>query len=274
MQIADNQRAAFYGDTLFETLRVFGGKLLFMPQHWARLVKGLSVMGYELPDHWSAAFFEHEIQQHLRHQGTSDKPLNARVRLSVWRSPGGLYLPTDNTPQFYISSQILETDNFQWSAEGLNIGFAESVRLPVDGLSGLKAPNAPRYVAAAIEAHQRGWQDALLLNSEGRVCEATSSNVFWIKDGQVFTPPLADGPVTGILRALFLNLTFDDLPKVKEKSADKMSILLADEVFLTNAIRGIIPVASCEGKAFRADRSVRYFQALAQHVEALLGLQQ
>ncbi len=269
--IADYQRAAFYGDTLFETLRVFGGKLIFMPQHWARLVKGLSVMDYALPDHWSAAFFEHEIMQHLQQQPS--KPQNARVRLSVWRSPGGLYLPTDNAPLFSLSSQAMEATHFQWPDKGLDIGFANSVNLPIDGLSGLKAPNAPRYVAAAIEAQRQGWQDALLLNSEGRICEATSSNVFWIKDGRVFTPPLSDGPVTGILRALFLNLTFEGMPKIEEKPTNKADIFSADELFLTNAIRGVIPIASCEGKAYHSKMTARYFQALVEHVEGLWHLQ-
>ena len=76
-------RGLFYGDGLFETVRVFEGKTPFMPLHWARLEAGLKVLGFEIPTIWSADFFSREIQRTI--QG------NARVRISVWRSPGGLF---------------------------------------------------------------------------------------------------------------------------------------------------------------------------------------
>ena len=257
------QRGLWYGDGLFETIRVFGGKILLMQQHWARLEMGLLAMRYTLPAEWSVEFFRAEILRIA--------PANARVRLSVWRSPGGLYAPTDSAPQFLLTAQALDSDVFVWHEQGVSIGFCQSVRLPVDALSGLKAPNAPRYVAAALEARERGWDDAVLLNGFDRVCEAVSSNIVWITGGTVVTPPLSEGPVTGVLRGLLPLLTARTGLRYAEKTAQPTDLLAADELLLTNAVSGIRWVRSCEGTVFRNTQTARLHQALVEHLAALAG---
>ncbi len=257
------QRGLWYGDGLFETIRVFGGQIPLLPQHWARLSAGLRVMRYAVPADWSAEFFQTEILRTV--------PANARVRLTVWRSPGGLYAPTDDTPQFLLTASALDSSQFEWPEQGVFIGLCDSVRLPVDSLAGLKAPNAPRYVAAAIEARERGWDDAVLLNGFDRVCETTSSNIAWITDGTVVTPPLSDGPVTGVLRGLLPLLTARAGLCYVEKTARFDDLLNADEVLLTNAVRGIRWVRSCEGKVFETTQTARLHQALVEHMADLAG---
>ena len=257
------QRGLWYGDGLFETIRVFGGKIPLLPQHWARLSEGLRVMRYAVPAAWSAEFFQTEILRMA--------PANARVRLTVWRSPGGLYAPTDAAPHFLLTTSALDSSQFEWLEQGVSIGLCGSVRLPVDALAGLKAPNAPRYVAAAIEARERGWDDAVLLNGFDRVCEATSSNIVWITDGAVVTPPLSEGPVTGVLRGLLPLLTAHIGLRYVEKTARFDDLLHADEVLLTNAVRGIGWVQSCEGKVFKRTQTARLHQALVEHMAALTG---
>jgi len=253
------QRGLYYGDALFEAIRVFEGKIPLMERHWARLSRGLELMRYKIPAHWSAAFFENEILK------TASK--NARVRLTVWRSPGGLFLPENNEPQFLIAATSLDSGVFQWEFEGLKIGLCESVRLPVDTFSGLKTLNAARYTAAAMEAHEKGWDDAVILNAYDRVCEATSSNVFWVENKTLCTPPLADGCVTGVLRELLFSLTLAAGYTVQEKPATFARLLEADEVFLTNAVRGIRWVREIEGAVFKNNKTrelhetmVGYFQ--------------
>ncbi len=236
------QRALYYGDSLFETIRVFNGRIPFMRSHWDRLSNGLQRMGYAVPTHWSGDFFKHQIRR--------TAPANARVRLTVWRSPGGLYCPTDDTPQFLLTAQV---------------------RLPVDALSGLKAPNAFRYVAAAQEAQARGWDDAVLLNASDRLCEATSSNIFWITNGVVCTPPLSEGPVTGVARGLLPKLIAAAGLRFEERVAGFEAIQTADEVFLTNAIRGIQWVRSCEEKVLDCNQTNLLHQELVGHLRAIGG---
>lgn len=252
------QRGFYYADFLFETIRVFEGKIPLMPAHWERLSRGLKMMRYQIPPAWSATFFEQEIQKIA--------PPNARVRLTVWRAPGGLYLPENNEPQFLIAAQALESGVFEWFSEGLHVGFCESVRLPVDTFSGLKTLNASRYVAAAQEAQERGWDDAILLNAHDRVCEATSSNVFWFEGDILCTPPLADGCVTGVLRDLLLILTKASGYLVVEKTATSDTFLGVQEVFLTNAVRGIRWVRACEGKVFENVKTRKLHERMVSHL--------
>lgn len=255
------QRGLYYGDSLFETLRVFRGRIPFLPRHWARLSEGLHRMRYTVPAHWSADFFQQEISRLA--------PSNARVRLTVWRSPGGFYAPVDDAPQFLLTAQELDSDRYEWNQRGLSIGCCQSVRLPVDALSGLKAPNAPRYVVAAQEARENGWDDVLLLNGLDHVCEATSSNIGWITGDRVSTPPLSEGPVTGVLRGMLPVLSTAAGLHYAEQAADLNTLLAADEVFLTNAIRGIQWVRSCEGKGFACNQTKRLHQALVDQMEGL-----
>lgn len=251
------QRGLWYGDSLFETIRVFDGEIPLLSAHWQRLRTGLQTLRYAMPETWSAGFFRSEILRVA--------PANARVRLTVWRSPGGLYAPTDSAPQFLITASSLPSGRYEWSEQGLHMGLCRSVRLPVDTLSGLKAPNAPRYVAAALEAREQGWDDAVLLNGFERVCEAVSSNIVWITGQEVVTPPLSEGPVTGVLRGLLPLLTARVGLRYAEKTAQFDDLLAADELLLTNAVSGIRWVQVCEGKVFQHHKTARLQQALAEH---------
>lgn len=248
------QRGLYYGDGLFETIRVFEGRVPLMAYHWARLSRGLRLLGFEAPPDWSGAFFEHEIR---RIAGP-----NARVRLTVWRSSGGLYTPENNTPQFLIAAQTLESGRYEWLSEGLRLGLCGSVRLPADQFSGLKTLHATRYVAASMEVVRRGFDDAILLNAYDRVCETTNSNVFWIKNDTLYTPPLTDGCVTGVMRELLLTLTKAAGYRVSEKSITFADLLTANEVFLTNAVRGIRWVRECEGKVYEFGQTEAVYQLL------------
>lgn len=257
------QRGLYYGDALFESIRVFDGRIPLMSGHWERLFKGLVSMGYNVPTHWSADYFAKEILRVAYG--------NARVRLTIWRSPGGLYDPLDDTPQFLITAKELINNAFDGYSEGLSIGLSEGVRLSVDSLSGLKALNGARYVAAAKEARANGWDDAIILNCREQVCEATSSNIFWIANHQVCTVPLSDGPVTGILRNLLLRILPASGYPVLEKSIHFEELQAADEVFLTNAVRGIRWVRQCEGKVFEHKHSGHFNYLLAAHINDIIS---
>jgi branched-chain amino acid aminotransferase len=255
------QRGLYYGDALFETIRVFGGRIPLMPWHWERLSRGLELLGYAVPAHWSAAFFEREINR--------TAPENARIRLTVWRSPGGFYAPSNDDPLFLITAQTLESERMAWSSEGLHLGLCHSVRLPVDRFSGIKGINAARYVAAAREARLNGWDDVVLLNAYDRICETTTSNLFWVEGNKVFTPPLSDGLVTGIARRLLLSLTFGDIAPIVEKPATFADLERADELFLSNAVRGIRWVKNLGGKDYNNMISKKIHNTFTSAVLAL-----
>lgn len=252
--LAEAQRALFYADGLFETLRVFDGRMPLLHRHWSRLFAGGQALGYDLPPAWNANFFEREINEVATQ--------NARVRLTVWRSPGGLYFPENNAPQFLITAEPLKKSVFEWPFEGLTLGICESVQLPLDAFSNFKTLNAARYVAAAREARARGWDDGLLLNPLGRVVEATSSNVFWWEGDTLFSPPLGEGCVAGVMRGWLLEQSEKEGISCHEIAVTPEELSAADEIFLTNAVRGIVPVRIFAGRELGHARTRELFDSV------------
>ncbi len=260
---AEAQRALFYSDALFETMRAFGGRLPLLERHWERLRNGLMLLGFELPLEWDAVFWEQNIR-------CVALP-NARVRLTVWRSAGGYYPPVSNRPQFLITAEPLPGAALEWPDAGLTLGVSASVRLPVDAYSNLKTLNGARYVAAAREAQAQNWGDALVLNAFERVCEATASNVFWWEGDALCTVPLSEGCVAGVMRALVLEIAAEAGLWTVEKAISAESLETAGEIFLTNAVRGIQPVRIFAGAQLGSERTRWLFErvqarlAAAQH---------
>ncbi len=215
-------------------------------------------MGFEIPTNWSAAFFQEEINRVA--------PANARVRLTVWRSPGGRYAPEHNDVCFLITAEAIDTESIIWPLAPYNVGLSEHVRIPVDAYSNYKTLNAARYVAAAREAAANGWDDALVLNSSDRICEATSSNVFWWSGGHLFTVPLNDGCVAGVMRAVVLENSRALGYTVHENSTTFAALQQAEEIFLTNAVRGIIPVRIFAGQLRTNLKTKRLFDTIKGHM--------
>lgn len=246
------QRAMLFGDMLFETMRVFEHKIPLLDRHWRRLSAGLQALSFNLPGEWGISFFQREIAK--------ISPPNARVRISVWRSPGGLYLPERHEPMFMITARALDTAFYEWPQRGISLGLSEKIRLPVDAFSNYKTLNSARYVAASLEAREKGWDDALLLNAYERICEATSSNVFWWEGDCLCTVPLVEGCVAGVQRAFLLETARGGGFAVQEKPATFATLKAADEIFLTNAIRGLIPVSEWSGDSKKNARTKSFFE--------------
>lgn len=251
-------RAVFYGDALFETMRSFDGSIPLLGRHWVRLNAGMQALGFDIPDNWNAAFFQREISRVA--------PANARVRLTVWRSHGGRYAPERNAACFLITAEAMDTGYVDWPSAPYNVGLSEHVRIPVDAYSNFKTLNAARYVAAAREAAANGWDDALVLNSSDRICEATSSNAFWWLGDRLCTVPLSEGCVAGVMRAVVLENCRALGYTVQENSITFAALQQADEIFLTNAVRGIIPVRIFAGQLRTNLKTKRLFDTIKGHM--------
>jgi branched-chain amino acid aminotransferase len=241
------QRALYYGDALFESIRIFEGRIPMWHLHWERLKEGMRLLGMLAPPEWSESFFMEEIKKM--------NLMNHRLRLMVWRSAGGLYLPLNHGAGFMMVAQELESPQFEWSANGVVLGVCDGVRLPVDRFSNIKSFNTARYVQAAMEAQQNGWDEAVILNAYDRVCETSSSNLFWIRQGRVYTPPASEGCVTGTLRKILLRSTVKGLDSFEEKICVVGALMEADEIFITNAVRGLRPVREFNKKSFKIEKS-------------------
>lgn len=169
-------------------------------------------------------------------------------------------MPQDDAPQFLITAQPLASNSFEWQEPGITLGVSDDVRLPMNTFSNFKTLNAVRYVAAALEAKKRAWDDVLILNARDRICEATSSNVFWWEKDLLCTVPLSEGCVAGVQRALLLAAAAAAGFAIQEKPVTFAALQSADEIFLTNAIRGLLPVYLFAGRPLKNFKSKTLFE--------------
>jgi branched-chain amino acid aminotransferase len=240
---ADNQSYR-YGDGLFETMKMLNGEILLAEYHFNRLFNGLNVLKYNTPKLFTPASLADQIKT-LAQKNVCEKA--ARVRLSVSRGRGGLY-DGDNKLDYIIECWPVNESVNQLNENGLIIGLFEDAKKSCDLFSNLKSANYLSYVMAAQYAKENKWNDCLVLNQYSRVCDATIANVFWVKDGNISTPPLSEGCVDGVMRKHLLRMSGRTENEIQEKICSIVDLENADEIFLTNAIYGIRWVKQFENK--------------------------
>ncbi|PLX19388.1 MAG: hypothetical protein C0597_05275 [Marinilabiliales bacterium] len=134
----------------------------------------------------------------------------------------------------------MDNDHYELNQKGLIIDFFREIKKPVNSFANLKTANALLYVMAGLFAKERKLDDCILINENGNLVEGISSNIFIIKGDKIFTPPLKDGPVAGIMRKQILKIANKHGLKINhESSLTEEHLISADEVFLTNVISGI-----------------------------------
>ena len=252
-------RSFLYGDGLFETIRCTGTKPLFFDLHWKRLSEGMSLLKMEADKEFTLPLVQHAIEKLLN---KSRIYKSARVRLTVFRNPGGFYTPDDNRISWLIQSSTLEDEQFELNTKGLTVDIYDEIRKSADRFSNLKTNNALLFVMAGIWRKQQGLDECFILNQYGRIAETISSNVFIVKENKITTPPLGEGCIAGTMRQTVMQLAVGAGYIMEEKGILEKNLLEADEIFITNAIQGIRWVG--------AYRDRRYFNFVARKLT--LGL--
>jgi branched-chain amino acid aminotransferase len=222
-----------YGDGVFETMKLKEGKLEFADEHFARLWKGMQVLGFDIPKLLSPEKFMDDITALAKKNGHEKK---ARIRLQVFRSDGGLYDAVNNNPNYTIESWPLAEENGMLNSNGLELGIYTAAKKSCDVLSNIKHCNFLPYILAAQHAKKEKWNDALLVNQYERICDSTIANVFIIKNEKVFTPALNEGCVAGVMREYVIAALKTNGWSITETMVTADDVLQADEVFLTNSI--------------------------------------
>jgi branched-chain amino acid aminotransferase len=234
--IRASNRAFRYGDGLFETMKVVMGNIHLRDLHFERLFRGMDVLEIRVQGFISARGLEDEILRTIKKNHISGP---ARVRLTMFRGDGSLYEFKGDNAGYIIQVWPLSSSNLSLNSEGYVLGLYEDGRKSMDVLSSLKTNNYLVYAMGAIHAKKHRFNDSLILNSSNRVCDSTIANVFWVKDKKVYTPPLSEGCVAGVMRANLLTRIPNEGFEVTEKEATEQDLLDADELFLTNALNGI-----------------------------------
>jgi len=258
-QLSPGDHSYRYGDGLFETMKLIKGNILFEDYHFERLFLGLKTLQFRIPSLFTKQNIVEQVRKLCNKNSCEEL---ARVRLSVSRGNGGLY-DCDNQLSWLIESWPLEKAGL--NENGLVIDVFPDARKSVDIFSNLKSANYLPYVMAALWAKENKLNDALILNQHERICDSTIANVFWVKEAKIFTPPLNEGCVAGVLRRRILDcrLQIADF-FVNERILTKDILLDADEVFLTNVITGIRWVKECGDKIYDNKIANKIFATLIQ----------
>lgn len=253
--VSFSNRAFRYGDSLFESIRVANGKIMFLRDHISRLKLGMTVLRMNLPAEFSSDNIDVLIKLLLakNHLGR-----DARVRLSVFRNEGGFYTPETNDISFLIEAEGMDCEGYVLNQKGLWVDIYTDIKKQINKLSNTKNGNALLYVMAGLAKTSMKLDDCFLINENGTICEAISSNVFVVKNGALYTAPLTDGCVDGIMRKQIFRLASANKVLTFEMPLTVNSLMNGDEVFLTNAINGLQWVGQYKNK-FYTNRMATFF---------------
>ncbi|MDX2045682.1 MAG: aminotransferase class IV [Chitinophagaceae bacterium] len=248
--IGPDNRSFRYGDGLFETMRLSNGRIPLAAYHFERLFAGLQLLRFDIPKHFTTSFLAEQIQK-LCIKNKAEKA--ARVRLNVFRGNGGLFDPDNLRPNYIIQCMPLDEDKLQWNENGLLVDVFADGRKTCDRFSSLKSNNYLLYAMAALHAKKNQLNDCLVLNIRDRVADSTIANVFLVKENHIYTPPLSEGCVAGVMRRYLiekLQVSGEAGYKFEERQVTVRELEKADEVFLTNAFYGIKWVKEFAGKRY------------------------
>ena len=245
--IKAGNRAHIYGDGLFESIRVVNGYAINLENHVTRLKEGMKVLRMVIPQHFTTSFFKKEIQS-LLEENSIEK--GGRVRLSIDRRTGGFFLPHNNDVDYFIEAYSLPNNKFLLNESGFKVDQYEDIKKQINQLSAYKTKNGLIYIMAKLRARESGLDDLLIQNDRMGIIEGGSANLFVVSNGVLYTPGLDSGCLGGTMRMQIINLALANNIKVYECNISPQNLLVADEVFLTNAIEGIIWVGSYRTKQY------------------------
>ena len=240
-------RAFRYGDALFETIRLMQGEILFFEKHLSRLSRSMDLLRMNPNDDLTF----HNLYLSIRHlDQVNNLKGNGRIRLEVFRNDGGLYTPHSNDVSYIIETSLVTNKEYILNEHGLKIELYTDIKKPVSRLSNLKSSNALYYVMAGLHKNSTNTGDCLVLNTDGRIAEAISSNIFLVEGGKVLTPALTEACVAGVMRESVIEHLQSHRIPIIEKGITVEDLLKADELFLTDVIHGMRWVSAFRNKRY------------------------
>ena len=258
--IGISNRAFRYADGLFESMYFTNGKIMFLDLHYSRLLKGMKLLRIEKNDLPSISEIVLKTTQLLKANNIEGA---ARIRLQVFRKEGGLYLPENNNCDYIIEVSKLENTDYTLNTKGLHIGISKSIHARNDAFSQIKTISKHQMILVSMDAKDNKWDDAIILNNSNNISETSSSNIFAVINGNIYTPSLSDGLMNGIMRQNIIRIANANNISVIETSLTESNLLSADELFITNAVKGLQWVVAFKNK--------RYFNTLAKKITKLLN---
>ncbi|MGF7080001.1 aminotransferase class IV [Mucilaginibacter sp. UYCu711] len=228
-------RAFKYGDGLFESMRMLKGQLQFADMHADRLQRGMKALKIDSYSQMDDYFLKEKAEQ----LSVRNKSKHGRLRLTVYRDSSGFYAPSQNKSGYCLEFTPADEPRYFLNEKGLIVDIFTDLPKPSNYLSNIKTCNSLIYVMAGLYKAQNNLDEVFLLNQNGFLCEASSSNVFVWYQNHLYTPALSEGCVEGVMRQVIINIAKKSNIPVTEAQINPEILYEADEVFLTNASKGI-----------------------------------
>ena len=234
-----------YGDGVFEGIRFYHGRVFRLAEHIDRLHDSAKAIYLQIPQTKSEMI--DAVLATIRQNELQD----GYVRLVVTRGSGDLGLNPALCPRptvFIIASRITLYPEEMYR-HGLHVVTCATRRIPHGALSPMvKSLNYLNNVLAKIEAQQAGAGEGLMLNEQGFVAECTGDNIFTVKNGKIFTPPISSGALAGITRQVTFEMAAELGIAIGEPDMTRYDIFTADECFLTGTAAEVIPVVKLDSR--------------------------
>ena len=266
--ISIKNRGFNYGDAVFETIKVSHSKILFLEDHYFRLMASMRIMRMEIPMNFTMEFLKDEILKTIEANGSAKA--SARAKIIVNRGEGGFYKPVSKTIDYVISTETLSEEFYSITEDSYIVDLFKDFYISPSLLSTLKTNNKALNIVASVYAEENDLQNCLLLNTNKSVVEATNGNFFLVKGNTIKTPPLTDGCLKGIMRKQIMEL-IELMPDytLEEASISPFELQKADELFITNVIKGILPITKYRKKNFNTTVATELLKKL--NVKVRLG---
>jgi branched-subunit amino acid aminotransferase/4-amino-4-deoxychorismate lyase len=231
---------------LIESIMGIDGRIPLWKYHMERLYQGFRIFNWDT----------HVIKKNIYLGEIKDKVegiTSSRVKIRI-----------EIARQNNIYVHNIKVDEItEWEKE-LEIGISDKVVAPSLPYANLKHTYRSHFEQAKEEAFLNNWDDILLYNEQQRIVESTIANVFFLKDDTLYTPSQREGCVLGIMRKLLMEYQDSLGIKITEKEVRLQDGKIADEIFLTNAVRGIMPVRKFSGKLYNTHKTQTISQKLNQ----------
>lgn len=255
---------------VFSTIRIYDGVLFAWERHWARMESDARLLHVPFPASPG------RVAGDLHRLIETNHAWNATLRLAIVRNRGGFWEDPSIARDYDLIA--LTGDVYPWrehlsGGEGVKLDMVDHGRHAANEFAGAKilswAPNLVLYE----RAHERGFDEVILLNERGEVSECTSGNIFGVYGQTVLTPPLDSGCLAGVTRAVLLEEIQEPEFQMREKVLFPADLETADEVFITSTTRELLPVTSIEGLHVRRGRRAvdRLLSAFGGYVQAYVA---
>ena len=258
--LSSSNRAFLYGDGVFETLKVVNQKVIFLEDHYFRLMASMRIVRMQIPNNFTLEYFEEQV---ISTAQAANCAASARIRFTVFRNDGGYYLPQTREVSYVIQVSPLENVKYSFSDAVYEVDLYKDFFISKQLLSTIKTTNKMISITGSIYAQENDLNNCLLLNNDKNVVEALNGNLFMLLGTKLITPPTEEGCLNGIARKQIIALAkkMEGIEMV-EAPISPFDLQKADELFITNIIQGIQPITQYRKKTYTTNVSAQLLEKL------------